>query len=282
MSIYLIKYKSDLSFELSEELTYSMPSIPETLEMKGVSFSKNDLILFYAPVKTTKGNTEDTIFAYFQVGKIQDCKIHASKTLSFDGDRPGTANLSYSRKRVLTRYGSDENYWALPEFMRCERIEHNGREASWFCERDGIRFFENKTDILKISPHVSKAAAEYFENALLEWASSMCEDIRSGATREFCNLKKGHVGEGKTGFVKYIYRYDARGKIYCRFAHTVGKRNKNQCTRCPLYKKTAGKTLCEWSLPTYNGKPYIPTTTNDAFAYFDALLEKGLIMDYRD
>ena len=183
----------------------------------------------------------------------------------------------------MTRYGSDKNAWSLPEFVRCVDVCCNGKNInSRFTHDGGTRYFKGGLDCISLSAVPSKASGTYFENALLEWVSSMCEDIRGDATRSFNSLKKADVGVGKTGFTKYDYIPDSRRAFYCRLNHTVGKRCMRVCESCPMYKKKGKKNVCEWSLPVYGALPYIPLTTGDAFAYFDVLLEKGVVMDYRD
>ena len=280
MNVYLVKYFEKEPFCLDGDLNYAKPCLPDRIKVSSFTPAKDDLILFYHTFVGESGSPQEVIFAYFQVKKTENGIAYAHKTLTFDGERQGFGVLNYSRKRALTRYGSPENFWSLPEFLKCMKIE--SRKSSGYREREGIRYFENTSPTVRISVPVSRDSSEYFENALLEWASSLCEDIRSDATRRFNLAKKGNVGVGKTGFVKYSYRPDMRRNFYCRHNHIVGKRNPKLCALCPMYKKEKGRHTCEWSLPLYGANPYIPLTVADAYAYFDVLLEKGLVMDYGD
>lgn len=280
MNVYLVKYFEKEPFRLDGDLNYNKPDFPDRIKLSSFTPAKDDLLLFY---HTFVGETvliQETVFAYFQIKKIENGIAYSHKTLTFDKERCGFGVLNYSRKRTLTRYGSSENFWSLPEFLKCMNVE--SRNSSGYREREGIRYFENTSPVVKISAPVSRDSSEYFENALFEWASSVCEDIRSDATRRFNLAKKGNTGVGKTGFVKYSYRPDMRKNFYCRLNHTVGKRNPKVCASCPMYKKENGRHTCEWSLLLYGSNPYIPLTAADAYAYFDVLLEKGLVMDYRD
>ena len=277
MNVYLVRYFEKEPYALDENLNYNKPDFPDSVKLSSFVPEKNDLFLFYHAFAADNASHE-AVFAYFQVDKIENGIAYPTKTLTFDGSRQGFDVLNYSRKRTLTRYGSPENCWTLPEFFRCMSLEG----SICYRERDGLRWFENTSPVMKISAPVTPDSSQYFENALLEWASSMCEDIRSEATRGFNLAKKGNTGAGKTGFVKYSYRPDMRSSFYCRMNHIVAKRNPKLCDSCPMYKKEKGRHTCEWSLPLYGSNPYIPTTVADAFAYFDVLLEKGLVMDYRD
>jgi len=279
MNVYLLRFSQKDPFLLDGDLNYVKPDFPDRINV-GVNPEKDDLLLFYHTFVGEGVNPCETVFAYFQVEKLENGIVYPSKTLTFDSARRGFGVLNFSRKRTLTRYGSPENYWSLPEFFKCMRLD--ARKSSGYREREGIRYFENTSPVIKVSVPVLPDSSQYFENALLEWASSLCEDIRSESTRGFNLAKKGSIGIGKTGFVKYSYRPDMRRNFYCRFNHIVGKRCEKLCNSCPMYKKEKGRHTCEWSLPLYGANPYIPLTVADAFAYFDVLLEKGLVMDYRD
>ncbi len=288
MKIYLVRYPEESPSPIDKELNYTPPALPEKLSLSSLSLShdvpsKNDILLFYHTFITEDNTLQDVIFAYFQVARSVDGYIYPTKYLSFDKTRGGMGILNYSRKRVLTRYGDECSHWSLPEMLRCVNITYGKRNlASAFKQREGLRFFNSTTPCVSLSPIPSRASGRYYENALLEWVSSICENIRGEATRGFNTAKKGDTGVGKTGFVKYDYAPDSRGKIYCRLNHIVDKRNPKLCASCPMYKRKKGRCVCEWSLPVYDKQPYIPLTTADAFAYFDVLLEKGLVMDYRD
>lgn len=288
MKIYLVRYPEKTPFFIDKELNYTPPTLPEKLSVSGLSLShdapsKNDILLFYHTFTAEDNTLQDVIFAYFQVGKSVDGDIYPTKQLSFDKTRCGMGILDYSRKRVLTRYGDEQAHWSLPETLRCVNLSCGKKSlSSAFKQREGLRFFDNRTLFVKLSAIPSRASGVYYENALLEWVSSICENIRGEATRGFNTAKKGDTGVGKTGFVKYDYAPDFRGKIYCRLNHIVDKRSSRLCASCSMHKKKNGKSVCEWSLPVYDKQPYIPLTTADAFAYFDVLLEKGLVMDYRD
>ncbi len=285
MKIYIVKYPNSASFFLNSEMNYEKPDIPSEypLTLFDEEISVLDTVLFYNTFIDEKGVESDVIFAYLQVGKIEKGRIFSTEKLSFDDERRGFGVLNFSKKRTLTRYGSTKSCWSLPEFVRCIDIRHNRKNInSRFVQEDVARYFKGGLDCIFLSAIPSKASGEYFENALLEWASSMCEDIRGDATRTFNTLKKRDIGVGKTGFVKYDYAPDSRRAFYCRLNHTVGKRCMRVCESCSMYKKKGRKNVCQWSLPVYGASPYIPLTTGDAFAYFDVLLEKGLVMDYRD
>jgi hypothetical protein len=285
MKAFLVRYPEKEPFLLDGGLNYIKPDVPSSFKLSQLKISpkKHDMILFYHTFKSEDGALQDTIFMYFQVDKTEKDDIFPAELLTFDNQRAGMGILNYSKKRVLTRYGSVSNHWSLPEFFKCLDITFKGKRLTpFFRENGGVRYFENTTAWLEISAIPSRSSGEYFENALAEWVSSMCEDIRGVATRHFNSSKKGDVGVGKTGFVKYSYCPDSRGRFYCRLNHTVGKRNMKICLGCPMYQKKKGRHICEWSLPLYNATPYIPLTLPDAYAYFDVLLEKGLVMDYRD
>ncbi len=288
MKIYLVRYPEKAPSLIDGELNYTPPALSEHLSVSKLSLShdapsKNDVLLFYHTFTTEDNTLQDVIFAYYQVARLVDGVLHPTKCLSFDKTRSGFGILNYSRKRVLTRYGDVCSHWSLPEMLRCVNVAYGKRNlASAFKQREGLRFFNATTPCVVLSPVPSRASGSYYENALLEWVSSICEDIRGEATRSFNTTKKGNTGVGKTGFVKYDYAPDSRGKFYCRLNHIVDKRNRKLCASCPMYKKKNGRSVCEWSLPVYGASPYIPLTTLDAFAYFDVLLEKGLVMDYRD
>ena len=284
MKFYLVKYPGTTPTLVSENLEIPEFSVEKSYSVRSLSLEKeellkNDVILFYKEFELSDGSTQDMIFAYFQIGKILKNEIFPSKTLSFDQSRFGSGALGYSRKRVLSRYNSPSSHWSLPEFFRGVYISCNKKDlSSSFHDEGSVRYFENKTSHITLtSPH-SRESGVYYENALLEFVSSMLENIRKDATRRFCETKKGDIGKGKTGFVKYLYSPDRRKKVYCRTCHTLGKKRLSDCRRCSLYKNGN----CEWSLPLYGASPYVPTSDRDAFAYFDVLLEKGLVMDYRD
>lgn len=284
MRVYLALYKKEFDFVLDTDLNFSVPVLPEVLHKNDIpaKLSKNDVILFFAPFKTQSG-VKDIIFAYFQVGKVSGDKIYSAKHLFSDPEREGKGNLSYSAKRVLTRYNSPENFWALPEFFRGVNVSALGKNVnSRFRENAGVRYFENSFDCIALRVIPSRESGVFYTSALCEWISSMCENVRGSVTRKFYDEKLKGVGEGKTGFEKYFYSPDARGKIYCRKNHVICKKNSSLCSRCSLLKKEKRKSGCVWNLPVYSSRPYIPTTQKDAFAYFDALIEKGQVMDYRD
>ncbi len=284
MNLYLIRFPDPALTLVSESLEFEPTPLPKTFLLKDLALSrenilKNDIFLFFKTFKLQNGVLQDMIFAYFEVGRVGEKSVECSKKLSFDKTRAGRGTLGYSRKRVLTRYSEKENIWSLPEFFRCMNITCGKRNlSSSFHDDKNVRYFENTTPVLRVSPTPSRDSLVYYENALLEFVSSMCEDIRGEATRSFANLKKGDTGLGKTGFVKYLYKPDRRSKFYCRVSHTVLKKPSCECKGCSIYKKGG----CEWSLPMYGASPYIPKTTADAFSYFDTLLEKGIVMDYRD
>ena len=284
MRVYLVLYKKEFPFSLDGDLNISSPVLPFEIS-KGelpAKLSKNDVILFFAPFQSENG-VKDIIFAYFQVGKVLKDRVCAASHLFSDPDRMGVGNLSYSAKRVLTRYNSPENFWALPEFFRGLNVSVSGKNKNaHFRENGGVRYFENSFGLIALDVIPSRESGVFYTNALYEWTSSMCENVRGKVTRKFYDEKIKGVGEGKTGFEKYFYSPDARGKIYCRKNHVICKKNTSPCTRCSLYKKEKGKSGCVWNLPLYTTRPYIPTTSKDAFAYFDALIEKGQVMDYRD
>ncbi len=284
MNLFLVRYPDKTATEVFDGYEITPPQIGGKFDRQKFSLVreeilKNDVILFYKSFRLQNGTLQDMIFGYFEVGGVFEKELTASKYLSFDKTRAGFGTLSYSKKRVLTRYSSPENFWSLPEFFRGLNIACRGKSLNSkfrdFCQ---VRYFENTTPTLCISPVPSRESLVYYDNALLEFVSSVCEDIRGEATRNFSNLKKGQTGAGKTGFVKYSYRPDRRSRIYCRVSHTLGRKQLRECRACSLYKKGA----CEWSLPVYNANPYVPSGERDAFAYFDVLLEKGLVMDYRD
>lgn len=287
MRVFLVLYKKDFCISLDEDLNFSAPVLPDVLEKAEFQFlpaklSKNDLLLFFAPFKTG-GGVKDIIFAYFQVGKILKDKVYSAEHLFSDCEREGKGILSYSAKRVLTRYNSPENHFALPEFFRGLNVSVSGKNKNaHFRENGGVRYFENNFDCIALDVIPSRESGVFYTNALLEWTSSICENVRGKVTRRFSNEKIKGVGEGKTGFEKYFYTPDARGKIYCRKNHVICKKSTSLCQRCSLSKKEKGKSGCVWNLPLYSSRPYIPTTSKDAFAYFDALIEKGQVMDYRD
>lgn len=285
MKVYIAKYPSSNPLMLDSEMNYDKPEIRSEYPVAFFDrkIMKGDMILFYQTFVDEKGNESEVIFAYFQVGKVKSGFLLPFEKLSFDSERRGMGVLNYSKKRTLTRYGSDKALWSLPEFTRCLDISFKGKNVNSRFKTDGIlRYFKSGLPYIRLSAVPSKASSIYFENALLEWTSSMCEDIRSEATRHFNSLKKGDTGVGKTGFIKFNYIPDSRSTFYCRLNHTVGKRCARACESCPMHKKKMGRQVCEWSLPVYGAFPYIPLTTADAFAYFDVLLEKGLVMDYRD
>ncbi len=282
MKLIFCRFEDGTTF-LSENLEFDFPALEKLsakkLFLEKEKVSKGDLILFYKTFSQKDTALFDMVFAYFEVGRIKDGVIQPAKKLSFDETRKGAGSLTYSRRRVLTRYSSPVNHWSLPEFFKCMNITSATSSLnSRFREDGGVRYFENTTRTFSLCPIPSRDSLVYFENALLEWTSSLLEEIRGECTRRFNAMKKGETGQGKTGFVKYSYRPDRRRAFYCRTSHTVGKKPREKCASCSLYKRGA----CEWSLPDYNGRPYIPLSTADAFAYFDVLLEKGLVMDYRD
>lgn len=285
MKIYIVKYPEPHTFYLDEQLNYEPCPLNDSYPSDIVASTpqNGDTVLFYSTFVDCKNTESSVIFAYFQIGLIEKGFMYPAKTLSFDNTRAGCGLLNYSKKRTLTRYGSDKNCWSLPEFFRCLDLRSKDKSVlSSFRQNGVIRYFDASFDCLSVSLVPSKDSLVYYENALLEWLSSMCEDVRGEATRRFNSLKKGDTGAGKTGFVKYDYIPDSRRAFYCRLNHTVGKRCMRACDTCPMYKTKGKRRVCEWSLPVYGALPYLPLTTADAYAYFDVLLEKGLVMDYRD
>jgi len=283
MKVYIVKYPVKEAFLIDSDLNYEKPSLEPSypLSLFDREVAVGDIVLFYNTFSDVSGTLTEVIFAYLQVGEIKNGSLFARESLSFDSERAGAGVLNYSKKRTLTRYSSPQSHWSLPEFTRCLDIRCKGDRYNRFAVCGAARYFKGERCVV-LSAIPSRASGEYYENALLEWTSSLCEDIRGDATRTFNTLKKGSTGAGKTGFVKYDYIPDSRGAFYCRLNHSVGKRCMKACESCPMYKKKGRRSVCEWSLPVYGALPYIPLTTADAFAYFDVLLEKGLVMDFRD
>ena len=293
--------------------------------------SEGDLFLFFGRFRQTKFSKEGNIqyvrnapeqhiiYGYMQVGKIihnieidKNFKWHPhaengksnnlylpAERLSINPYMPGVGTLSYSYKRVLTKFGMSISKWKLPDFIRGLdfRIEtktqvllHDFHDAL-----DGQEYFQfiGRGQEFVLSVHEGDMYTKFYRKSLEEWAYSMLIDNVWDETMEQLRNEKLDYDfeniDNVEDIINGVIKYDEFGQLseaylsqltYCRFHHRIMGYDAERCAGCPLMQGSGnGRGAdCLYDVPIKQGSLMdIPDAPRDRFAFYEILIQKGIV-----
>lgn len=290
-----------------------------------------DLFLFFGRFRETEFDSEGKlqykrnaaeqhiIFAYMQVGEIlHNAEIdkhfkwhpHAengkennlylpTKRLTLNPEKQGAGILSYSHKRVLTKYGMSISKWNLPDFFRglnfnietsTHKLLRNFHDAP-----DGQEYFQfsGRGQEFLISVYEKENFTKFYQKSLEEWAYRILIDdvwdpVLTKLREEKLDYDFGDIDKVEN-IINGVTAYDSFGGFdglymdqlaYCRYYHRIMDFNVERCSGCPLLQGGGnGRGAdCLFDVPVKQGKRLeLPYTPRDRFAFYEILIQKGIV-----
>ncbi len=292
---------------------------------------EGDLFLFFGRFRETEFNSkgklqykrnapqQHIIYGYMQVGKIlHNSEIdkyfkyhpHAEngkennlylpmKRLTLNPNMPGAGVLSYSYKRVLTKYGMSISKWNLPDFFRglnfCVETSSHKLLRNFKDAPDGQEYFQfiGRGQEFVLSVYEKDAFAKFYQKSLEEWAYRiLIDDAWDEVLMRLHNEKLDFDFENidkVESIIHAITAYDEFGGfdslysdqlIYCRFHHRIMDFDVDRCSGCPLLQGSRnGKGAdCFYDVPVKQGRLLeLPYTPRNRFAFYEILMQKGIV-----
>ena len=290
-----------------------------------------DLFLFFGRFRETEFSSEGKlqykrnateqhiIFGYMQVGEVlhnyeidKHFKWHPhaengkennlylpTKRLTLNPDMPGAGVLSYSHKRVLTKYGMSISKWNLPDFFRglnfyietsTHKLLRNFHDAP-----DGQEYFQflGRGQEFLISVYEKDTFAKFYQKSLEEWAyriliDDVWDEVLTKLREEKLHFDFGAIDKVET-IINGVTAYDDFGRFdglymdqlaYCRYYHRIMDFDVERCSGCPLLQGGGnGRGAdCLFDVPVKQGKLLeLPYTPRDRFAFYEILIQKGIV-----